>query len=69
MLGGVLAQDKDTHTETREDLKQVTTLALTEQEVEDLLFANKIVKHCKSNAIYLLAENSRWLPEWDRPVV
>ena len=53
MLGGVLAQDKDTHTETREDLKQVTTLAPTEQEVEDLLFANKIVKHCKSNAIVL----------------
>ena len=53
MLGGVLAQDKDIHTETREDLKQVTTLAPTEQEVEDLLFANKIVKHCKSNAIVL----------------
>jgi len=51
LLNGVLVQDKDTKTETPEDLKVVTENAPTEEEIEDLLFANKIVKHTKSNAI------------------
>ena len=37
-------------------MKQVTEKAVTPAEVEDLLFANKIVKHSKSNAI-VLAKN------------
>ena len=40
----------------QEELKQVTEKAVTPAEVEDLLFANKIVKHSKSNAI-VLAKN------------
>lgn len=51
LLNGVLMQDKDTHTETADDLKVVTEKAPTAEEIEDLLFANKIVKHTKSNAI------------------
>ena len=39
--------------ETATDLKQVTEKAPTAQEVEDMLFANKIVKNSKSNAIVL----------------
>ncbi|MDP4239282.1 MAG: bifunctional phosphoribosylaminoimidazolecarboxamide formyltransferase/IMP cyclohydrolase [Bacteroidota bacterium] len=58
LLNGVLMQDKDTHTETAEDLKVVTEKAPTAEEIEDLLFANKIVKHSKSNAI-VFAKNKQ----------
>ena len=39
--------------ETPEDLNTVTIKEPTQQEIEDMLFANKIVKHSKSNAIVL----------------
>jgi len=58
LLNGVLIQDKDTHNETVDDLKIVTEKAPTDEEIEDLLFANKIVKHSKSNAI-VLAKNKQ----------
>ncbi len=58
VLNGVLVQDKDTKTETAEDLKVVTEKAPTAEEIEDLLFANKIVKHTKSNAI-VFAKNKQ----------
>ncbi len=58
LLNGVLVQDKDLKTETAEDMKVVTEKAPTEQEIEDLIFANKIVKHTKSNAI-VLAKNKQ----------
>ena len=53
LLNGVLAQDRDLKTETPADLTTVTTKAPTAAEVEDMLFANKIVKNSKSNAIVL----------------
>ena len=49
-------QEADLKTETPEDLKQVTTKAVNASQIDDLLFANKIVKHSKSNAI-VLAKN------------
>lgn len=58
LLNGVLIQDKDTRIETEEDLKVVTEKSPSGQEIEDLLFANKIVKHTKSNAI-VLAKNKQ----------
>lgn len=58
LLNGVLMQDKDLKTETTDDLKVVTDKTPAEQEIEDLLFANKIVKHTKSNAI-VLAKNKQ----------
>lgn len=58
LLNGVLVQDKDLKTETENDLKVVTELSPTQQELEDLIFANKIVKHTKSNAI-VLAKNKQ----------
>ena len=57
-LNGALVQERDTHTETPEELKQVTEKAVDKAQVEDLLFANKIVKHSKSNAI-VLAKNKQ----------
>ena len=53
LLNGVLMQERDLKIETPEELKQVTDKAVTTEEIEDLLFANKIVKHSKSNAIVL----------------
>ncbi len=57
LLNGVIEQDKDLKTETIEDLKVVTTIAPTEKENKALLFANKIVKHTKSNTIVFATEN------------
>lgn len=54
VLNGVLVQEKDNHIETYEDLKNVTVKEATQSEKEDLLFANIIVKHSKSNAIVLV---------------
>lgn len=56
LLGGVLVQDRDLHTEQPCELKQVTNKAVADERIADLLFANKIVKHSKSNAI-VLAKN------------
>ena len=53
LLNGVLMQDQDLKTETADELTVITEKAPTTQEIEDLLFANKIVKHSKSNAIVL----------------
>ncbi len=57
-LNGALVQDRDLNVETSEGLTQVTEKAVNPEQVEDLLFANKIVKHSKSNAI-VLAKNKQ----------
>ncbi len=54
LLNGVLLQDKDLSVQTAEDLKLVTNRTLQGSEEADLLFANKLVKHTKSNAIILV---------------
>ena len=56
LLGGVLVQDRDLHTEQPAELRQATERAVEADRIADLLFANKIVKHSKSNAI-VLAKN------------
>ena len=53
MLGGVLAQETDHAVETTAEMKCVTQVAPTEAELTDLVFATKLVKHSKSNAIVL----------------
>ena len=58
ILNGVLVQDKDSKIEVIDDLTVVTEKAPTHAELEDLLFANKIVKHTKSNAI-VFAKNKQ----------
>jgi phosphoribosylaminoimidazolecarboxamide formyltransferase/IMP cyclohydrolase len=57
VLNGVLEQDKDLIKETAEDLEVKTNVKPTIEEVNDLLFANKIVKHVKSNTIVLAKGN------------
>lgn len=52
-LNGALGQERDLRVETVDDLKQVTKLPVDPAQIDDLLFANKIVKHSKSNAIVL----------------
>lgn len=54
LLNGVLVQDKDLSIQTAADLKLITKRQLQGLEEEDLLFANKLVKHTKSNAIILV---------------
>lgn len=53
LLNGVIEQDKDFKTETLSDLKDVTDRKTTEAEKKVLIFAAKINKHTKSNAITL----------------
>lgn len=53
ILNGVLVQDKDLITENSDHLSPKTTNQPTVSEIEDLIFANKIVKHTKSNTIVL----------------
>lgn len=54
LLNGVVQQDRDILSETAKDMKTVTKIAPTAVEVSDLEFANKIVKHTKSNTIVLV---------------
>ncbi len=56
VLNGMIVQDKDLKTEVKEDLRPVTDRLPSEREIEDLLFANKIVKHTRSNAIVLVKD-------------
>jgi phosphoribosylaminoimidazolecarboxamide formyltransferase/IMP cyclohydrolase len=51
VAGGLLVQDKDTGIVLPDDMKIVTKRAPTEQEWADLLFAWKVAKFVKSNAI------------------
>jgi len=57
-LNGILVQDKDNVTDTKEHLTNVTTLVPDAAQIEDLLFASKICKHTKSNTI-VLAKNKQ----------
>nr|NQU93875.1 bifunctional phosphoribosylaminoimidazolecarboxamide formyltransferase/IMP cyclohydrolase [Bacteroidota bacterium] len=52
-LCGVIAQDKDLVVENEGNLTVVTAAKPSPQEISDLLFANIIVKHTKSNTIVL----------------
>lgn len=57
LLNGVIEQDKDLKTEVATDLTTVTNTSPSESEIRDLLFANKLVKHTKSNTIVLVKNN------------
>jgi len=57
LLNGVLWQQKDNSTESGEQMKSVTARTPDHAEIEDLVFANIIVKHSKSNAIVIAKNN------------
>lgn len=56
--GGMLVQTRDNGTCAEEDVKVVTKREPTEQEMKDLLFAWKVCKHVKSNAIVYVKEQA-----------
>ena len=60
LLNGVVEQERDLKVERASELEPMTNKQPTVSEVEDLLFANKLVKHTKSNAI-VLAKNKQLL--------
>ena len=60
LLNGVIAQEKDARTETRQNMQVSTKIAPAENDWSDLEFANKLVKHTKSNTI-VLAKNKQLL--------
>lgn len=51
LLNGVILQDKDNTVEGPELMTSVTNVQPTDEQLKDLYFANKIVKHTKSNTI------------------
>ncbi len=53
VLNGLVEQDSDLHASSKNDMKVVTTVIPDDQQFSDLEFANKIVKHLKSNSIVL----------------
>ena len=58
VLNGVLHQDKDLHTDTIDDMKIVTKLSPSKEELSDMVFASKVCKHTKSNTI-VFAKNKQ----------
>ena len=55
--GGLLVQNTDLGIITESDLKVVTDLAPTAQQIQDMLFAWTVVKYVKSNAIIFCKDN------------
>ena len=55
--GGLLVQDRDQGLVTKDDLQIVTRRKPTARELEDLLFAWRVCKHVKSNAIVLARDH------------
>ena len=57
LLNGVIEQDKDAVVEGPDQMTVVTNRKPTAQELKDLYFANKVVKHTKSNTIVFAKNN------------
>ena len=53
ILNGVLEQDKDLKTDAISDMKTVTKITPTQEQLVDLAFASKLCKNTKSNTIVL----------------
>jgi len=53
LVGGLLVQEEDAGDLSPADLKVVTRAAPSDEQIRALLFARKVVKHAKSNAIVL----------------
>jgi phosphoribosylaminoimidazolecarboxamide formyltransferase/IMP cyclohydrolase len=56
--GGMLVQDPDRITETRESMRVVTAAEPTEEQWDDMLFAWKVCQHVRSNAIVIAKEGA-----------
>lgn len=60
ILNGVLMQDRDMITDQKSEFRLVTKNSASDAEQDDLVFANKLVKHTKSNTI-VFAKNGQLL--------
>lgn len=60
ILNGALEQDRDRQTEQLDNFSPVTLTQAGDEALNDMVFANKIVKHTRSNAI-VLAKNKQLL--------
>jgi phosphoribosylaminoimidazolecarboxamide formyltransferase/IMP cyclohydrolase len=58
VTGGLLVQTRDAASARAEDLRVVTKRAPSEQELEDLLFAWRVAKYVKSNAIVCVRDGT-----------
>ena len=56
VTGGLLVQDRDTALVTQDELKVVTKKAPTDDQMQDLLFAWRVAKFVKSNAIVYVSK-------------
>ena len=56
LSGGLLIQDRDL--ELYKELKVVSDREPTERELKDLIFAFKVVKHCKSNSVVIAKDGA-----------
>ena len=56
IMGGMLVQDWDCEVDQRENMEVISTRTPTEAEWGDLLFAWRVAKHTKSNAIILVKD-------------
>jgi len=56
IAGGYLYQGRDNVTVTKENLKTVTEKQLDDKDIEDVIFANKVVKYTKSNAVVFIKD-------------
>ncbi len=57
LLNGVIEQDKDLSLEGEDQMTVVTVKKPSDASIQDLIFANKIVKHTKSNTIVFVKDN------------
>ena len=60
LLNGVIEQDMDIKIESAEDMESCTNMKPSDSQMQDLLFANKLAKHLKSNTI-VMAKNQQLL--------
>ena len=58
ILNGILCQEKDVISFDEYEIKFVTDKKPNEKELNDLIFADKVVKHTKSNAIVLVKDGA-----------
>jgi phosphoribosylaminoimidazolecarboxamide formyltransferase/IMP cyclohydrolase len=58
VIGGLLVQDHDAVTETREQMRVVSVAPPSERQWQDMLFAWRVCRHVRSNAIVIAAGNA-----------
>lgn len=57
VVGGLLVQDYDTAVPSKDDMQVVTQAQPDPRQIEDMIFAMKVVKHVKSNGIVVVKDN------------